>query len=100
MCRHILQIFIEMNYATSCLSSCRIANVHIHCIIEIGTIKCISSLKLSGLQSSPSQKTVGLALDLKKGKEKQKKGKEKVHFPHGGQEIRKVISDAVKFIGT
>lgn len=70
-----------MNYAASCLSSYRTANVHIYCIIEIGTIKCISSLKLSGLQSSPSHKTVGLALDLKKVKEKQKKERKRCISP-------------------
>ena len=57
-----------MNYAKSCLSSARIANVYIHHIIEVEAIKYISSLKWNWYQSDPSQRGVGeieLALDLK-----------------------------------
>lgn len=79
MSRHILHIFIEMNYATSCLSSCRIANVQIYHIIEIGVAKCISSLKWNRLQSNPSQKKkkMGLAFDLKRKKKKEQKQSKK-----------------------
>lgn len=76
MSRHILQIFIEVNYATSCLSSCRIANVRVYHIIEIGVAKCISSLKWNRLQSNPSQgRKIGggaLAFDLKRKKKQSK----------------------------
>ena len=67
-----------MNYAKSCLSSARIANVYIHHIIEIEAIKYISSLKWNWYQSDPSWGVGGsvemeLALDLKPTKKQNKR---------------------------